>query len=742
MISLKLSRQGIQKVYRKTRYLHLAFVASLLLIALMSWYSYSLMRDSLNNAEKITISKTTQNDIKDLLSRIKDAESAQRGYLLSRNQQMLDPYYRAKADVALGISEVRNAIEGDSIQLARLQKVQNLAEDRFSILEHVFRVDSLGKSQTSFTRDLLLKGDSLTARLTFIVDNMLEYEDQILAQETEEFGSKSTLSLWLIWILGGLAALVIILYNWQLNSQLTEQRHIAHNLEDAIQRFQALFDQSLQSSALLDPEGNFVDLNKPASVLFGKRKKELLGMRLVEAFSQLSDEAIATKMADALARVKQHEFYRTEINLSTVEGEDLVLDVSLNPVTNLNGELQSIIFEARDITVSKQSQNQLQLMSQLLESAERISRTGGILWNPNTKVIKWTSGAYRIMNIPEDTPITREFFLEQLEPDQRLEVLSEIGSSAEERREFEINFSRFIQEEWRYFQARFAPEFDPDGKFKNFIGTIRDVTFEVETKEQIEETMHELKRSNKELENFAYIASHDLQEPLRKIRAFGDRLKTKYADNSDFDGAEYILRMQSAAERMQVLIEDLLAFSRVSRGNIARQPVNLNTILKQVLDDLSETIEEKKAEVNSTLLPIVYSTPTQMTQLLVNIISNAIKFSRPGCNPVININHIIVPYSEVFSHEPVQLSAEKYHQISIADNGIGFKREFISKVFAIFERLHGRTAYKGTGIGMALCKKIVETHDGVITAKSTPDKGTTFFIFLPLEESNEWSENH
>tara|TARA_R110000744_G_scaffold1965_5_gene7663 strand:- start:6754 stop:8235 length:1482 start_codon:yes stop_codon:yes gene_type:complete len=234
----------------------------------------------------------------------------------------------------------------------------------------------------------------------------------------------------------------------------------------------------------------------------------------------------------------------------------------------------------------------------------------------------------------------------------------------------------------------------------------------------------ELSRSNRELEDFAFVASHDLQEPLRKIRAFGDRIQSQYAQLLDEKGADYINRMKNAAERMSNLINDLLEFSRISTRGKPFTNVPLQQLIESTLDDLEISIEESDAKILLRDLPTINADPSQMHHLFINLISNAIKFRQVDIKPIIKINY----YQE-------QTALEQWHIITVADNGIGFDQEFADKIFVPFQRLHARTEYKGTGIGLAICRRIVERHGGKISATSKLGEGTQFRIEIPVENA-------
>jgi len=240
--------------------------------------------------------------------------------------------------------------------------------------------------------------------------------------------------------------------------------------------------------------------------------------------------------------------------------------------------------------------------------------------------------------------------------------------------------------------------------------------------EKLQQFAARLEASNRELTDFAHVASHDLQEPLRKIQAFGDRLNTKYAATLGETGQDYLKRMSDAALRMQTLITDLLQFSRVTTKAQPFAPVDLNEIVRGVLSDLEVRIEQTKGVVEVSPLPQIDADALQMRQLFQNLIGNALKFRKPDAPPVIRVTGTVrngVP--------PPRL------ELVVQDNGIGFDQKYADRIFVIFQRLHGRGEFEGTGIGLAICKKIVERHAGSIQATSTPGDGATFVISLPIK---------
>ncbi len=246
---------------------------------------------------------------------------------------------------------------------------------------------------------------------------------------------------------------------------------------------------------------------------------------------------------------------------------------------------------------------------------------------------------------------------------------------------------------------------------------------------KLEVKIAELERTNSELEQFSYITSHDLQEPLRKIRAFSERLYTRQQAELSTDAKMNIQKINQSAIRMQELINDLLAFSRVTNSkDYSFEKLDLNELLEESKEDFSELIKQKKAIILQDKLPIAKVIKTQILQLFNNLLSNSLKYSRADTDPVITIRYQTV---EGFNYETLD-NELTYHHITFMDNGIGFDDKYVDKIFTIFQRLHNKNEYEGTGIGLALCKKVVSNHHGELTAETRKDtRGAIFHIYLP-----------
>ncbi len=275
---------------------------------------------------------------------------------------------------------------------------------------------------------------------------------------------------------------------------------------------------------------------------------------------------------------------------------------------------------------------------------------------------------------------------------------------------------------------------DGTGQAIGLRGVMRDVAL----RKQAEQFLIErkvLERSNRELEQFAYVASHDLQEPLHKIQAFGERLKAKYSLGLGEEGCDYLDRMLNASIRMQTLIDNLLTLSRVTMKAVPFAAVDLSRVVQEVLSDLEAQIEQTRARIEVGSLPTIEADPLQMRQLLQNLISNAVKFHRPQQAPVVKVFSRSSSQQRVVPGKGTQAMVD----IIVQDNGLGFDEKYLDQLFQPFQRLHGRNEYSGTGVGLAICQRVVGRHGGHITAQSKPGQGATFIATLPVQHLDEVS---
>jgi len=248
----------------------------------------------------------------------------------------------------------------------------------------------------------------------------------------------------------------------------------------------------------------------------------------------------------------------------------------------------------------------------------------------------------------------------------------------------------------------------------------------------LENKIENLNRSNGELEQFAYVASHDMKEPLRKIRSFADRTLIKYGRELPEDVNQMMSKIDKSSHRMQLLIDDLLSFSRTVNSGMSPKTVSLNVPFSEAQNNLSEIISEHNAVIHCEPLPTVEVYPSQIIQLFQNLLANSIKYQKENLDPVVRVRYQLVNGDAIPNVQPAHRDIQ-FHQIRIIDNGIGFDKDFAEKIFVIFQRLHDRNKFEGTGIGLAICKRVVSNHNGYIFADSKEGEGSCFYVYLPVE---------
>jgi PAS domain S-box-containing protein len=317
-----------------------------------------------------------------------------------------------------------------------------------------------------------------------------------------------------------------------------------------------------------------------------------------------------------------------------------------------------------------------------------------------------------------------------LHPDDRGWVMQEREEKAERGFEQEYRVLR-PDGSMRWIKTKGFPVRDAQGAVYRIAGVSEDVTERRRSVERMQAFADALARKNQELETFASIASHDLQEPLRKIQAFGERLETGWSEVLGGQGLDYLHRMRNASARMQNLIDALLAYTRITSLANPFGPVDLDHITRDVLGDLEVAIAEADALIEVGPLTVIEADETQMRQLLQNLIGNAVKFRSPDRRPVIKVRGQVVSPS---SAPHGAATAPTLFELCVEDNGIGFEPEYQERIFGLFQRLHGRNAYAGTGIGLSICRRIAERHGGSISAEGRPGEGATFTVRLPLTQ--------
>ncbi|MDC6351310.1 PAS domain S-box protein [Zeaxanthinibacter sp. PT1] len=518
-------------------------------------------------------------------------------------------------------------------------------------------------------------------------------------------------------------------------TDITERKRIEENFE----LFKIIAENAIDPFILMREDGTFEYLNNAAIKKWGYTEDEAKKLRVPDVDTVFDLEGFR-----ALFKKAQEDsipmFETVHINK---KGETYPVEVTLTGITLGGTPYMHAI--ARDISERKIAEQQLMASEQQFRLLAEQAPVWVWMADPDLNVEYANSQMLDFMGFDELTEFLDHVWKDVVHPDD-ISVIQETFREAQNSKksfEYEHRVRQAITGEYHWFHVRAVPRYEDD-QLIGYIGTGVNIDEQKAFTQKLEEEVSErtkalaesnkvLGEMNKELEAFAYISSHDLQEPLRKIQTFSSQIMSKDYENLSDKSQDKFQRMQQAAERMQALIQDLLAYSRTSTEERNFEITDLTELSQQVVGTLQEELEELNAVITIGQLPTAPVIPFQFQQLLFNLISNSLKFAHPEKSPEIKIEGEIVNGKRL-EHKKAQAGI-KYCCITVGDNGIGFEQKYADRIFEVFQRLHPKDKYIGTGIGLSIVKKIVDNHNGVISAKSQTGEGTEFMICIPLVQS-------
>lgn len=471
--------------------------------------------------------------------------------------------------------------------------------------------------------------------------------------------------------------------------------------------------------------------------------EQLRQMTVVSLTKFLTDLVEGTAYEEAVESLRKWEADELPgIPKNAIHPSDLVLVYYIQKVALLNflpnftsraDEVVHIMLELEDyyskvqddaiqllFKLQKGAEKEVRLRESQLREAQELALIGSYDWEIGSETAICSPEMLRILGREGDTVLSTKELWDPIPDGEKGRVADAVQNSIETLSPYECEYPIATQDGTiKTVKARGKVIVGVDGKPTRMVGTIQDITSQKKSEESILRKSQELERSNEDLQRFASVASHDLKEPLRKIHTFADMLSENLNTDPNEESKDYVQRILTSCGRMERAIEDLLLYSKagVEKENFAR--VDLNKVIEEIQEDYEVIIRHKKATIQVHKLPPIFAARSQMRQLFQNLISNALKFSNPDASPVIEIgcNDAETGWLNIF----------------IKDNGIGFDEKYSKQIFEVFQRLHSKDEYEGSGIGLSICKKIVEKHKGEITVKSKLKEGTTFTIKLPTD---------
>ncbi|MBM1104576.1 PAS domain-containing protein [Aurantibacter crassamenti] len=677
------------------------------------------------SSELVSHSLEVQKEINNLFASYTLLVATQFDVLLKDDSKLRDNVFTYQNEGNESMARLKELTKDNIIQQNHLKEMDGLNAQLYnrvvsSTLDTTSKKDSVLKANVQYIITIDLLEDILQLK----EDMMLEEESK-LEQRKEDYSSRISLTP-VASIASFLFSLLIFLFAFQ---KINSSRKRITNTQMFLEKIlKSTNNVVVYYEPIHNQNGKIIDFNIAYSndVIVdatGDTADEIIGRKMSDVYpvmleNGVSDIMIKSYETNSIQQIEKEytEFFGTPQVFSSTASK---LDEG---VLLISAEKTAEVMAERKL---KSLNKNLTIQNTILTDAERLAKIGSFQWDLISLESTISDNYYRILGYePGELELNPENHRKLIHPD--------------DVKLYDLNFKKAVEnntiEDTTYrvlTKNKKIKYLNTSGHIENntVIGLVRDVTSELKAEQKLRDKNRDLKRSNEELESFNRVASHDLQEPLRKIQMFISRLSSAELDNLSVKGRGYIEKVNSSANRMQTLVKYLLSYSRINKTKDDFVKINLDDVLDKVKEDLEDRIKETGVHIAIDNMPTLKAVPFQMEQLFNNLLSNAIKYRNADVE-----SKIIIDCKKVTSKQigdDFVTKSKKYYRISIMDNGIGFNQENAKKIFELFQRLHQKHEYSGTGIGLAICKKIVENHNGHIVAESAPGEGSTFCIYLP-----------
>ena len=730
------------KFYEKPLFLKIVFIISIAIILFVSAVSFRHINNLNKSNDIVEHSYVVYANIQKLYSEIKDLEIDRRNYFITRDKNILIQIQSDVSTVNNDINALEKLMNDNPKQIKNVKLLRGYFKEKIKVVEEGLKYLNL-KRDNPLVVENIKKGSLVMEKISFTINKMVEIENNLLKKRLDDNKEVNRFTPIVNYVTLFVTLFILIFAIIKISKDINSLRDSNSELKLAI-----------ESSDMAEQIGDFgiwqYNIDKD-EFNYSDNIYRMLGYEpnsfdaVIENYANHIHPDDVDRMLEIAKQLKTAEILGpNSYRVIRKDGDVRYFRGISKVVKNLSGE-RVMIGITSDVT--EEYYNQLELEHKNIEleeknkilfianetskEAEKIGNYGFWKWNVDKNEFEFSENIFRMFGIDKErfNPLV-DSFIPSVHPEDKefvMQYLERFRNKEKNVAPYQHRIIKADNSEVKYIRISSKPIESQDDFY--YLMITQDITEEIHSGAEILQKNRELEASNKELQAFNYVASHDLQEPLRKIETFISRLEARDYQNLTETGQQYFERIKVAAGRMRLLIKDLLQFSRTNKSEKVFEMADLNEILEAAKHEIAESISDKSAIIKSEHLPTLKVIPFQIQQMFINLLGNSVKYSKANVPPEIQIDYRKISLQQIGQ---LVLPAKKdFHKFTFSDNGIGFSEEYSQRIFELFSRLHNKDEIAGTGIGLAICKKIVENHKGYILAKGKPGEGAVFEIYLP-----------